>query len=49
MRYMFAKKPELAEEFADKTTSKQMAALPQYSRKNSQLKELSTKHMRKKP
>lgn len=47
MRYLFAKEPEVAEEFASKTSKKSIAELPESAKKNSHLKKLSKQYKRK--
>ena len=46
--YLYAKKPEVAEEFAEHTPKSAYAKLPEYVRDKNRLKELSKKHRRKK-
>jgi len=47
-RYLFAKEPEIAEEFAEKTPENKYKSLPNYvSKDKNGLKVLSKKHRRK--
>lgn len=46
--YLYAKKPEVAEEFAEHTPKSAYAKLPEHVRDKNRLKELSKKHRRKK-
>ena len=46
--YLFAKKPEVAEEFAEKTPKSAYKKLPEYVKDKDKLQEYSKKYRRKK-
>lgn len=46
--YLFAKKPEIAEKFADETPKSAYKKLPEYVKDKDGLKKLSKQHRRKK-
>ena len=46
--YLFAKKPEVAEEFAEKTPKSAYKKLPEYVKDKNKLQEYSKKYRRKK-
>lgn len=45
-RFLFAKEPEVAEEFAEHTPKSAYKKLPEYARDKNRLKEYSKKHKR---
>lgn len=45
--YLFAKEPEIAKEFAEKTPKSAYKKLPEHVRDNNRLKEISKKYRRK--
>lgn len=47
-RYLFAREPEIAEEFAEKTPKSAYKGLPEHVRDKNRLKEYSKKHRRAK-
>jgi hypothetical protein len=47
MRLLYAKNPEVAEEFAEHTPKSAYKKLPEYVGRDNHLKELSKKHRRK--
>lgn len=47
-RYMYARHPEIAEEFSEHMSHKDFEKLPEKKAKNQHLKDLSKKHIRKK-
>ncbi len=46
-KYLFAKEPEVAKEFAEHTSKQEFSRLPDHAKKNKHLKELSKKHLKK--
>lgn len=47
-KYLFAKKPDIAEEFAEKTPKSAYAKLPEHVKDKNRLKEYSKKYRRSK-
>lgn len=46
-RFLYAKEPEVAEEFADHTSKSEYKNLPEHVRDKNRLKEYTKKHRRK--
>ena len=46
MKYLYAKEPEVAKEFSSKMTNKSIHELPESSKKNKHLKDISKREKR---